>query len=335
MDSLTQALLGATTFALVQDKRIGKKALWIGAAAGTLPDLDVLLSSFYNEVEFLTVHRGFSHSIFFAVMMSILLGRWFHKVFKERYSLQSWYIAFFLAIFTHPLLDVCTSYGTQLLNPISNYLFSTHNIFVIEPTYTLILLVGFLALLFIRNFKSSRQYILKATLLTSCIFLAWTFVSQGIAKSHFVSELKRQKIAYEDILVAPTPLNTLLWSGIAKTDSAYYIASYSILDKGKTIEFFAQNNRIDLLPKIEEHALGKKYLHYCKNYPYIEKDTQGAIRVFALKYGPVNFTSPPEYLFPLVIKRSDTIPYLDNSDMPPINKETFRQLYARILGKVR
>ena len=58
MDSLSQALLGATTFALVKDKEIGKKSLLIGAIAGTIPDLDVFLSPFFNEVAFLSVHRS-------------------------------------------------------------------------------------------------------------------------------------------------------------------------------------------------------------------------------------------------------------------------------------
>jgi len=79
MDSLTQALLGASTFALVKNKDIGKKSLLIGAVAVTLPDLDVLLSPFFNEVAFISVHRSVSHSLFLAIVLSFLFGYIFYK----------------------------------------------------------------------------------------------------------------------------------------------------------------------------------------------------------------------------------------------------------------
>ena len=65
MDSLSQIVLGAATFALVKDKEIGKKSLLYGAILGTIPDLDVLLNPFFDSVEQLAIHRAFSHSIFF------------------------------------------------------------------------------------------------------------------------------------------------------------------------------------------------------------------------------------------------------------------------------
>ncbi|MFT5245793.1 MAG: inner membrane protein, partial [Gammaproteobacteria bacterium] len=63
MDSITQGLLGALTFAAVKDKEIGKKSLLIGAIAGTIPDMDVFLSPLFSDVAFLTIHRSVSHSI--------------------------------------------------------------------------------------------------------------------------------------------------------------------------------------------------------------------------------------------------------------------------------
>ncbi len=337
MDSVTQALLGATTFALVQDKNIGKSALWIGAAAGTLPDLDVFLRSFYHEVEFVEVHRGFSHSIFFAVIMSLLLGRLFYRLYKNSHSENNWRWAFFLAIFTHPLLDVCTSYGTQLLNPLSRHLFSTHNIFVIEPSYTLILLIGFVVLLSINRNHRNRPKIIRFTLLLSCVFLLWTFISQAFAKNQFKSELARQNLAYNDLLVVPTPLNSLLWSGVAKTDSGFYFASYSLMDKISELNFSFEKSRFDLIPMLDTQRLAQIYLHYCDGYPLIKQNSANIIRVYAAKYGPVGFENKPKFLFPMVLDpknmTSDAI-YLEQNNDIKIEAETFSKLWDRVMGRI-
>ncbi len=336
MDSLTQALLGATTFALVKDRKLGKKALWIGAAAGTLPDLDVLLSPFFSDVEFLLVHRGFSHSIFFAVLASIILGTLFQKYFFDAQSIRSWIWAFFLSIFTHPLLDVCTSYGTQLLNPLSNKLFSTHNIFVIEPIYTSILLIGVILLLASKSTHPHRLKIIQATLFLSCLYLVWTFTSQSLAKSQFASELKRQGIAYSDILVAPTPFNTLLWDAIVKTDSGYAFSDYSLLDTDEAIHFWTETNRTDLLPIIDTQRLVAIFLHYCDGYPLIKEDKNGLIKIYAAKYGFASISDTPKFLFPLVIDTSnfvDSALHTDQTVEIDDGAQVLRKLFRRVSGQ--
>ncbi len=62
MDSLTQALLGASVQGALLGRWQGRKALLYGAALGTLPDLDVLID-YGDPVAEMTYHRGFSHSL--------------------------------------------------------------------------------------------------------------------------------------------------------------------------------------------------------------------------------------------------------------------------------
>jgi inner membrane protein len=47
---------------------MGNKAPFWGAIAGTIPDLDVFFRFFYHPIDSALVHRGFSHSILFAVL---------------------------------------------------------------------------------------------------------------------------------------------------------------------------------------------------------------------------------------------------------------------------
>ena len=63
MDSLTQIVLGAAVGEVVLGRKVGNKAMLWGAIAGTIPDLDVYQSLFFDSLTTNELHRGFSHSI--------------------------------------------------------------------------------------------------------------------------------------------------------------------------------------------------------------------------------------------------------------------------------
>ena len=93
MDSLTQIVLGASVGEAVLGKRIGNKAILWGAVAGTLPDLDVILRYFTDEISATQMHRGFSHSFIFAVLIAPLLGWIAKKIhFKSVIHELLWFI---------------------------------------------------------------------------------------------------------------------------------------------------------------------------------------------------------------------------------------------------
>lgn len=140
MDSLTQIVLGAACGEVALGKKIGNKALLFGAIGGTIPDLDVFVGSwiFQNEIDTMAFHRGFMHSIVFAILASFFLGFIVHKLYntksrKDTTTRKDWIILFFLSIFTHPLLDSFTPYGTQLFLPFSNYRVALNTISVVDP----------------------------------------------------------------------------------------------------------------------------------------------------------------------------------------------------------
>ena len=55
---------------------------------------------------------------------------------------KGWYALVYLAFLTHVLLDSCTIYGTQIFWPLSEYPMTWGSIFIIDPLYTLPLLLG-------------------------------------------------------------------------------------------------------------------------------------------------------------------------------------------------
>lgn len=334
MDSLSQALLGAATFAVVKDKHIGKKSLGIGVIAGTIPDLDVLLFPFFNEVAFISVHRSFSHSILFAILGAVAFGYLAHRLSKRRYQYKDWTMAFFLAFLTHSLLDWCTTYGTKMLCPFNGYLFSLNNIHVIEPIYTSILLIGVLVLVIKKMPILSRTKVLAWTLGLSTLYLGWSVVAKVIANHHFMANVQAQNIPYEKVMISPTPLNTLLWNAVIKTADGYYFGSYSLLDSREEIPFYFVESRNDLLPEIKKFKKGRQYLAYTQDFPLVEVEDE-VVKIYAIKFGPINYFGTPQFVYPLCMNLKEAaeenfkIEYSAQQRGPIKN---YKNLFKRIKG---
>ncbi len=143
MDSITQIALGASVSEAVMQNKVGRKAALWGAICGTLPDLDVFIPM-GNAVKDFTYHRAESHAFFYmalAAPLFVWLITKIHPSTKE-YKVR-WLLAVFLSFITHALLDSFTVYGTQFLLPFSDFPVGWSTIFVIDPLYTIPLLIRF------------------------------------------------------------------------------------------------------------------------------------------------------------------------------------------------
>ncbi len=143
MDPLTQGLLGAALPQSASKKRHIVAAGVLGVASGMAPDLDVLIRSSSDPLLFLEYHRHFTHSLLFIPFGSFLCALVLYPLFAKRRELnfqQSWFYCA-LGYSTHALLDACTSYGTQLFWPISNTRYAWNTISVIDPAFSLPILI--------------------------------------------------------------------------------------------------------------------------------------------------------------------------------------------------
>ena len=99
MDSLTQIVLGAAVGEAVLGKKIGNRAMLWGAVAGTIPDLDVFIRYFTDPITSSEMHRGFSHSLIFAILMAPIMGWIANKIHRKRdIGLKPWSWLFFWTI---------------------------------------------------------------------------------------------------------------------------------------------------------------------------------------------------------------------------------------------
>lgn len=238
MDSLTQIVLGAACGEIALGKKIGNKALLFGAIGGTIPDLDVFFGKLFysNSIDIMTFHRGFMHSLTFAFLGAFIFGYVVHKLYNSGKRLDSttqkdWTWLFFLSIFTHPILDSFTPYGTQLFLPFSDYRVAFNNISVADPTYTLPFLFCLIVAMFFNRTNPKRKKWTKAGIYISSFYMLFTIGNKIHINAVFKKSFEEAGISYIRFRTQPTILNNILWYGIAETETDYKIAYYSLFDR--------------------------------------------------------------------------------------------------------
>ncbi len=236
MDSITQFGLGAAVGVAVMGRRtaVWKAALW-GGVAGTLPDLDAFIDH-GDAVANMTYHRAESHSLFWLTLASPVLAAIVSRVTGETDQFRRWWLALWLALVTHPLLDTLTVYGTQLLLPFTDHPFGVGSIFIIDPLYTLPLLVG-LAIAVARGRDHGGLRWNAGALALSTAYLIWSVAAQAHVRELAEDTLAAAGRPAQRLLVTPTAFNTLLWRVVAMREDGYEEGFHSLLDDARTLRF--------------------------------------------------------------------------------------------------
>jgi inner membrane protein len=257
MDSLSQFALGAAVSVAAVGRRapVWKAALW-GGVCGTLPDLDALIDH-GDPISNMTLHRAQSHSLLYLTALSPLLAWWVARrgataigPAGRNPDFKWWWLATFLALFTHPLLDLMTVYGTQLLQPFTDHPYAIGSVFIIDPLFTLPLLIGLLATAVARGALRHRWNGIGLGLAVA--YLGWSMVAQAWVTRVAERDLAARGIAVDKLLVTPTAFNTLLWRIVAMEPGgrAYQEGFHSLLDGPGGIRFDRFESRRDIFDQL-------------------------------------------------------------------------------------
>ena len=220
MDPLTQGVLGAALPQSISNKKSLGVIGIVGFLSGLAPDLDILIKSESDPILFLEFHRQFTHSLIFipfgGLICALVLHFFISKRFKIRFK-DTW-IYSTLGYATHGLLDACTSYGTLLFWPFSQTRIAWNNISIIDPLFTLPLLI----LIVIAGLKQKRIFAVIA------ILWAVFYLSLGVYQKNEAIKVSKTiaKSRGHDasrINVKPSIGNILLWKSIYETQDKFYI----------------------------------------------------------------------------------------------------------------
>lgn len=326
MDSLTQIVLGASAGEAVLGKKVGNRAVMWGAIGGTIPDLDVLLNPFLSDVQGVLIHRTCSHSLFVLALLAPLLGYGVWRLHRNKVeaSWQGWSWLFFASLITHPLLDAFTNYGTMLFFPFSDTRIAWRTIFIIDPLYTLPLLIGTLVVLFSKRSSLVRKRANRLALILSSSYLLLTVFAKLHVKQVVEDSLNQQSLVYDKYLTSPTFFNAALWSVVVKQDNQYQVGYYSLFDSDQRLQLKVIPQRAKLLQAYRQDEETKKTLDELIDFTegfYALQPLGEGVQFSDLRFGIITgwFDLTRDYIFSYrIYKEQNTtlIEQLDRSGQP-------------------
>ena len=291
MDSLTQIALGAAVGEATLGRKVGRRAALWGALCGTLPDLDVFIP-FGDAVRDFTYHRGFSHSMFVLAALTPFIVWLIVRLHPQTAPYRrGWAALVYLVLATHVLLDSFTIYGTQIFWPFYTTPMTWGTIFIIDPAYTLPLLVGVTCTLIARRDRDWGYRMNAAGLVLSSLYLAWTVGAKLYVDGVVREALERQGIAYEKLLVLAGPFNTVLWRAVVMHEDGYREGWYSLLDHNRDMRFTVASSDPGLLRGIEDHWPVQRLQWFTKGFYSVSRSGDDVL-ITDLRMG-----WEPEYVF--------------------------------------
>ncbi|MFT6102039.1 MAG: inner membrane protein [Candidatus Endobugula sp.] len=343
MDPLTQAVIGVVAAQQVAKRRVLVLASVLGALSGMASDLDVLIASNTDPLLALEYHRQFTHSLFFipvggflcTLFFSVIFRRWLRKA---ELSFKQVLVFCTLGYATHGLLDACTTYGTQLLWPLSDVRVAWNTLSIIDPLYTLpILLLVILAVVKRKKPRLSRRLSVCAL----CWVVAYTVLGvmqRERAEAAALQVAQRRGHTPVSVEAKPSFANILVWKVVYRTESRFYVDAMRV---GWQVSHY------------EGRSIAQ--LNVSRDFPWLDKGSQQAHDIERFRWFSNDYLAvSPRYpnliidmrysLIPNQIKgmwgieldpsadKDQHIRYVSDRDR---NGSTFTLLWNMILGKAQ
>lgn len=337
MDSITHIALGAIVGEAIGGKPLGKRALFLGAIAQSVPDIDFLASFWLPPTENVLVHRGFTHSFLFGAIATLVLAsaawRW-HRA--RGIPLANWMLFWGAEILLHLILDASNAYGVGWFEPFSSQRFSFHILFVADPFFSAPLGIALGALMILDSKKTvARRVWIAASLLLSAGYFIYALHNKRIVNDDVRTALAEQKINTTRFFTTPTPLNTWLWYVVAESDSGFHTAYRSTFDEKPGIAFSYFPQRSELLTGMEDRPEVRQLKRFSQGYFTV--DNRGDTLVFSdLRFGQIAGWSDPKgkFVFHYYLNHPEAnLLVIQRGRFSNWNEKTFGDMIRRMKGR--
>lgn len=336
MDSITHLALGACTGELLLGKKLGKRAMLIGAVANSIPDIDFIAGAWLTQTEDLLAHRGFTHSFLFLVLASALCGLIAYRLHKRHdVSLKKWILFFAFEIFLHLFLDVFNSYGTGLFIPFDDTRISFNTIFVADPFFSIWIGIASIVLILLRRNDGRRRSFATAGLILSFAYLLYCGNNKLKVDDDVKKALEKENIDQDNYFTTPTPFNSWLWYVVAKKDSGFLIGYHSVFDKTTNIDFTYFPKNKEFLNGIANNEDLKRLIKFSQGY-YVVQLKNDSLVFNDIRFQQIAGWNNPhaDFVFHYYLNHPlDNTMVIQRGRFANWNKETSLSLIRRIKGE--
>lgn len=323
-----------------QGYKLGAMVLWVlfyvGAAAG-VNFIPVLLG------------EGLSWYVFVPTLLlgiALVVSLWKNYLNRDLSLVEApyrtWVMLFFWSIFTHPILDCFTSWGTQIWQPFADTRVQWTTVSVVDPLYTVPFGLCLLVAAFLLRTNKARVLWCWIGILWGCVYLGYTVWHKQSVKRIFEDSLREKNIAFSRMYTGPTIFNNIVWSGVAEGDTAYYFGLYGFNDpeaKFKRLSVIPKNHH--LLNPIPPDDRTRKFLTWFTDGYYNVVPYRGdTLQVNDLRFGLLgDRLRGNNYVFPFLLFKNeqgvwDLKQNNRNKESVEDSERSFSELWARVKGHV-
>lgn len=338
MDSITHIALGACIGEAIAGKKLGKKGMLWGAIAQTIPDFDFIASFWLTMDKNLLAHRGFTHSILFAILLTPVLALLAYRWHKRRRNIDylHWVVFIAIEILCHLFVDTFNNYGIGWLEPFSKSRFSFNTIYVIDPFFTILTVIGALLLLFLNRGSHKRKFWWRFGILAPAIYLVYCCYNKLEVNATVKEIMVKEHVPYKRYFTTPTPLNSWLWYVVAETDNGLYTGYRSVFDSKDTIRFhyFSKNDALLSTVTREDELRALNNLKRFSQGFYTIQNWHDTLVFNDLRFGQVvGWYDPDEkFVFHYYIQHKGNTMAVQRGRFAKWNSATIRALIERIRG---
>ena len=335
MDSITHVALGAIIGEAIAGKSLGKRAMFLGAIAQSIPDIDFLAAFWLPATDNLLVHRGFTHSFLFGIIVTIILAVIFERWHRpQKIPLSTWFFFWGGEIFIHLLLDACNAYGVGWFEPFAHQRISFHILFVADPFFSVWGGIALLMLMTLGSKSTLRRFWIYFGLGLTSVYFIYAIINKTIIHRETERTLANQHIAYKRFFATPTPFNNWLWYVIVENDSGFLITNRSVFDDRPDFKFNYFPQQKSLLAGIQDQEDVQQLLRFSQGYYTIEQLSDTLV-FNDLRFGQIAGWHDPKakFVFHYYLNYPEAnLLVIQRGRFSNWNRKTFRSMIKRIKG---
>jgi inner membrane protein len=273
-----------------------RKAALTGGLLGSLPDADVFWP-FDDAIDRFVLHRSVTHSLVVHALATPVLGEGLRLVARSlRDARWPAWLAVFLCLSTHALLDATTIYGTRLFWPLWPAPAGLGSVFIIDPLYTLPLLAVTLWGFFQRDWTRAFGRALTVALAVSTAYLGWGVAAQQIVAHRAQDVLASAGIVPVRIFATPTPFNSLFWRAVAIDGPRYINVYVPLLGGADAITTYVHPRQLVSAACLEDNPAMRRLSDFSRGFYRVDTDRNGSVVMADLRMGLT-----PRYVFRFIV----------------------------------
>jgi len=228
VDTLTHALSGALLARAVAPKSLPPRSLPRFVAAGFLacaaPDLD-FVSGFFGPIEFMSIHRGVTHSFLMLPLWAFVLSWLLAKILREPRGWRALYGVTALSLGLHIAGDLITSYGTMILAPLSDWRAQIGTTFIIDLWFSGIIVAGLAASALLR--RSRWPAVAASAVLAG--YVGFQYLQKQKAIEFGEQFARTHGMGSASVAVHPRPVSPFNWIVFVSDAEAHHFAHVNLV----------------------------------------------------------------------------------------------------------